>query len=104
MVDVPPTYTVFPGVRVSVSSTKLSANIMLGLKIVDMINTHAIIKAMPQGGKRMSFFFGLGPENSGRLPSNVVSLCDNLLLYGCIRGNPGTLLSGGVFVFSGNKL
>ena len=82
----------------------MSANIMLGLKIVDMINTHSIIKAMPQGGKRMSFFFGLSPENCGRLPSNVVSLCDNLLLYGCIRGNPGTLLSGGVFVFSGNKL
>jgi len=52
----------------------------------------------------MSFFFGPAPENYGGLTSNVVSPCDNLLLYGCIRGNPGTLLSGGVFVFSGNRL
>ena len=63
---------------------------MLGLKIIDMIISHSIIKAMPQGGKRMSFFFGLVPENYGKLPSNAIPPCDNLLLSGCIRGNPDT--------------
>ena len=63
---------------------------MLGLNSIDMLILCTIIDAMPQGGKRMPFFFGLIPENYGKLPSNAILPCDNLLLSGCIRGNPDT--------------
>lgn len=74
----------------------------LGVKSIDMNISQSIVNFMPQGGKRMPFFFGLVFGNLGELTSNSISPYDNLLLCGCIRENPDTFLSGGVFVLKGD--
>lgn len=75
---------------------------MLGIKMLDKNILKSRINSMPQGGKRMPFFFGFVAGNFGKLRSNSILPCDNLLLSGCIRENPDTFLSSGVFVFEGN--